>query len=133
MKALMAICLILLTSCSSFSEHRDWAFMEKVGGLIVAGQDKNPNWLILRGDISGLKSFSADTSQLNSALAIESIESEIIKSTIQVYVVTTAISNRNSKTEISGVDISGTKPGAYEVVYLNPDGSTVHLKDIVVY
>jgi len=132
MRRLFILLIILpLFGCVA-SERRDWSFMQSVGGLTVAGQDKNPNWLILRGDISGLKKFSTKPTQVNSALALKSVEAKIHDSKIQIYVVTTLISERYSTTEISGVNISGAKKGTYMIQYLNPDNSTVDLKKVVI-
>ena len=111
----IASLLILLIGCSVISERKDWNFIEKVGGLTVAGQDKNPNWLIIRGDVSGLREFSTKPSQVNSALAVKSVERKITNSTIQIYVVTTVVSEKFPGTEISGVDISDVNAGTYKV------------------
>jgi len=129
--------LITILFCSSLigcaaSERRDWAFMQSVGGLSAAVQDKNPSWLIIRGDVSGLKEFSTKPTQMNSALAIKSVEAKVRDSRIQIYVVTTLISKKYSTTEINGVDISGVKRGTYTVQYLNPDNSTVDLNEVII-
>jgi hypothetical protein len=129
--AIIFLCLALI-GCST-SERRDWSFMRAVGGITVVGQDKNPNRLILRGDISGLKEFSNKPTQINSALALKMIASEIHDSTIQIYVLTTLVSDRYRNTEISGVSISGVKKGRYMVQYKNPDGTTVDLKEVILY
>lgn len=124
------VLLSLLFGCA-VSDHQDWIFMQSVGGLSVAGQDKNPDWLIIRGDVSGLKKFSTEPTQVNSAIALKSIEKVIKDKNIQIYVVTTLITEKHSTTEINGVDISGLKKGTYLVQYLNPDNSTVDLKEVI--
>lgn len=125
------LCLVLI-GCFA-SEHRDWSFMQAVGGITVVGQDKNPDWLILRGDISGLREFSNKPTQINSALALKKVEAEIHDSTIQIYVITTLLSDSNRGTEISGVSISGAKKGRYMVQYKNQDGTTVDLREVSIY
>jgi len=129
----IALAMLLISSCSVIESHQDWGFMQRVGGLTVAGQGKNPNWLIVRGDVSGFKEFSVKPTQVNSALALKYIEAEIKESTIGLYVVTTLISDKYNRTEINGVDISGIKKGDYLVQYLNPDNSTVDLKKVSIY
>ncbi len=129
----ISLVMLFLASCSVASEHRDWTFMKSVGGLIVVGQDKNPNWLIVRGDVSGLKEFSSKPTLINSALAFESIEHEVSDSKIRFFVVTTLISEIHSSTEISGFNISGIKKGKYQIQYLNPDNSVVDLKEVEIY
>tara|TARA_B100000767_G_scaffold269173_1_gene290606 strand:+ start:1158 stop:1562 length:405 start_codon:yes stop_codon:yes gene_type:complete len=129
----IVLTILLISACSVIETHQDWGFMQRVGGLTVAGQDKNPNWLIVRGDVSGFKYFSVKPTQVNSALALKYIEAEIKESTIELYVVTTLISDKYNRTEINGVDISGIKKGEYLVRYLNPDNSTVDLKKVSIY
>lgn len=133
MKLLTTLLIFLTLSSCVVSERQDWSFMQSVGGLSVVGQDKNPSWLIIRGDVSGLKKFSTKPTLINSALAVKSVEAEVKDSKIQIYVVTTLISKKYSTTEISGVGISGIKPGTYMVQYLNQDGSAVDLEEIIIY
>ncbi len=107
--------------------------MQAVGGLTVAGQGKNPGWLIIHGDVSGLKEFSNKPTQLNSALAVKRVEAGVHDSTIQIYVLTTLVSDRNKNTEISGVQIPVELKGRYMVQYKKPDGTTVDLKEVTFY
>ena len=104
--------------------------MEKVGGLTKVGQDKNPGWLIIRGDVSGLNKFSHKPVLVNSALTVKEVGKKITDSMIQIYVVTTITSDKYPSPEISGVDISGIEKGTYRVEYLNSDGSSVYLSDV---
>ena len=122
--------LVIVSSCSVISEHRDWNFIKDVGGLNIGGQDKNPGWLIIRGDVSGLKEFSHKPNLVNSALAVKEVAKEISDSTIKIYVVTTVISDTYKSSEISGVDISGIEKGTYKVEYLNPNGESVFLSEV---
>ena len=115
------------------SEHRDWTFIQQTGGLVVAGQDKNPNWLLLRGDVSGLYEFSEKPTLVNSAIALKEVKAKYKENKIQVYVVTTLVSDKYKETEITGVNISGLKSGQYTVQYLNPDKTTIDLKTIEIY
>ncbi len=131
-KVFFSLVLLLVSSCSVFSEHRDWSFVESAGGITVGGQDKNPNWLIIRGDVSGVKEFSTKPTAINSAIALKSLEHIVKKNVIQIYVVTTLTSEKYHLTEISGINISGVKKGIYKVQYLNPDNSVVELKEVVI-
>jgi len=131
-KVFFSLILLLLSSCSVFSEHKDWSFVESVGGISVGGQDKNPNWLIIRGDVSGIKEFSSKPTVINSAIALKSVEHVIKDNVIQFYIVATLASEKYHSTEISGIDISGIKKGVYKVQYLNPDNSVVNLKEVVI-
>ena len=123
--------LLLLASCAAAtSQRQDWKFIESVGGLYVGGQDKNPNWLNIRGDVSGLQEFSNKPTTINSGLAVKNVE-KIIKGTkIQIYVVTTLVSGKYPDSKIYGIDIKGIKKGKYVVQYLNPDNTIVDLKEI---
>jgi len=118
-----------LYGCTA-GEHRSWEFIQKVGGLNLVGQDKDPGWLIVRGDVSGLQEFSTKPTQLNSALAVKKVEAVVRDKRIQIFVVTTLAGKMYPSSEIRGADISGIKRGTYLVQYLNPDNSTVDLREI---
>lgn len=132
MAGMLALLVLSISGCAS-AEHQSWDFIQKVGGLTVVGQDKNPSWLIIHGDISGLKEFSVKPTLLNSALAIKSVEAIVRDTKIQIYVVTTPASKMYPDTEIRGVGISGIKKGTYMVQYQNPDNSTIDLKEVTIY
>lgn len=107
--------------------------MESVGGLTVAGQDKNPCWLIVRGDVSGLSRYSVKPTTINSGLTVMKVASRVGEGKIQIFVVTTLASKKYPSAVIHGVDITGIKKGRYKVQYLNPDGSTVDLNNVDIY
>jgi len=132
---LITISIIPMAGCSGIineatAQRQDWEFMESVGGLSVAGQDKNPNWLIIRGDVSGLKEYSTKPTLVNSGIVVKEVRKKIKKSQIQIYVITTLVSKKHSDPKIYGVSIAEAKKGKYKIQYLNPDGSTVDLQEI---
>jgi hypothetical protein len=135
MKKIIYITLLfLITGCSVVtSQRQDWKFMESVGGLSVGGQDKNPNWLIIRGNVSGTQEFSSKPKTMNSALAVKTVERIFKDSKIQIYVVTTLVSDKYSDPKIYGIRIEGIKKGKYMVQYLNPDNTAVDLKEVEIY
>ena len=133
MKNIIWIFILILCSCSVVEERQDWSFIESVGGINVGAQDKNPNWLILRGDVSGLHEFSVKPTQLNSALALKSVEASADNPAINLYVTTTVISKKFSTTKIEGADISSVKAGQYTVQYLNKDGSVVKIGNVTIH
>jgi hypothetical protein len=107
--------------------------MESVGGLTVGGQDKNPNWLNIKGDVSGLHEYSKKPTRMNSGLAVKKVEKFIKNSNIQIYVVTTLASDKYSDSKIYGIEIKGLKKGKYLVQYLNSDNSIVDLNEVEIY
>ena len=107
--------------------------MESVGGLSVAGQDQDPDWLVVRADVSGLTQYSTKPTAINSALVVMALEKRITESNIQIYVVTTVVSEKYPSSVVRGVNISGIKKGRYMVQYLNPDGSVIDLKEVEIY
>ncbi len=130
--------LFFISGCSMMisiisSEHRSWEFMESVGGLNIGNQGKNPNWLIIKGDVSGCYNFSNKSKGVNSGLTTKELECEIKGSIIQIYVVTTLPSDTYPSSRILGVKIPTLKKGEYMVQYLNPDGSVVDLKTIYIF
>ena len=128
---------LIAAACSpilnvAMSEHRDWDFMKSVGGLTVGVQDKNPDWLIIRGDVSGLAQYSTKPTTINSALTVMDVRKNVEGTNIQVYVVTTLACEKYPDPKIYGVSIKGVKEGRYLVQYLNPDGSVVDLKEVTI-
>lgn len=125
--------LLVLLGCLSVSERQDWMFVESCGGLTVRGQDKNPNYLNLSGDVSGLYEFSAKPTIQNSALAVKKVKSIIKPNEIQIYVTTCLISKKYNSSKIFGVKINGVLKGKNKVYYLNKNGSKHFLKEVNIY
>jgi len=133
-KAIYITLLFFITACSTvMSQRQDWKNIESVGGLSVAGQDKNPNWLIIRGDVSGLQEFSNKPTTMTSVLTVKKVNAIIKDSYIQIYVITTLVCKKYPDPKIYGVKIPKIKPGKYMVQYLNPDNTVVNLKEIEIY
>ena len=58
----------------------------------------------------------------------------IIKNShIQIYILTTLVSDKYPDPKIYGAKIPKIKPGKYMVQYLNPDNTAVDLKEIEIY
>ena len=136
MKKVIYLILLLFIAggCSIVtSQRQNWKFMESVGGLSVVGQDKNPNWLIIKGNVSGLQEFSTKPTTKNSALTVKKVKTIIKDSHIQMYILTTLVSDKYPDPKIYGVKISKIKPGKYMVQYLNPDNTVVDLKEVEIY
>lgn len=130
-KLYIASVFLFLIGCSAvLSERQDWGFINEVGGLEVVGQDKNPNWLIIHGDVSGLHEFSSKPSTMNSALTVKSVKKKVTEFSIQIYIVTTLVSDKYPDPRIYGIDISDVKAGTYKIQYLNPDKSLIDLKTV---
>jgi len=130
--SILLLGMLTLSGCSNISEHCDWEFIQQVGGLSIVGQDKNPNWLIIRGDISGSKEFTQKPTLMNSGLAVKNVEKIVDKNTIKIYVIITDVSRKHPNTEIFGINITGVKEGTYKVQYLNPDNTVIDLKQICI-
>ncbi|MBU2709210.1 hypothetical protein KCM76_24660 [Zooshikella marina] len=133
MKIIFLVFSLALVSCSEVEERQDWAFVQSVGGIIIGGQDKNPNWLILRGDVSGLHEFTVKPTQINSALALKSVHVYTGDGVLNLYITTTLISKTYDSTKIEGVDISSVKAGQYIVQYLNKDGSVERIGNVTIH
>ena len=130
--SILLLGMLTLSGCSNVSEHRDWEFIQQVGGLSIIGQDKNPNWLIIRGDVSGLKEFTQKPTWVSSVLAVKNVEKIVDENTIKIYVVTTVVSKKYPNSEIFGINITGVKEGTYKIQYLNPDNTVIDLKQIYI-
>ena len=125
---------LLLAGCGSVakvatSEHRDWSFIESVGGLEIVGQDKNPHYLRINCDVSGTRKITCNPTAINSALAVRKIGKRINENVVQIYIVTSVITEDLSSSA-HGVNLGSIDKGKYEIQYLNPDNSVVTLGEI---
>lgn len=128
---LLFIIPLLFVGCGSIvriasSDHCDWSFIETVGGLEIIGQDKNPNYLRIDCDVSGTRKITHTPTIVNSALAIREVRKRIDGNIIQIYIVTSVITEGFSSRAF-GVNLGLIEKGKYEIQYLNPDNSTVTL------
>lgn len=71
MKNSMLLLPLFMVGCQTvLSERRNWDFIQDVGGLEVIGQDsKHPDWLVIHGDVSGIRKFSDEPTLMNSDLS----------------------------------------------------------------
>ena len=129
-KLIMGIISLSFLGCSTLDTHQDYSFIEQVGGIAVIGQSDDPDFLEIRVNVSGLETIAVKPTTLNSALAVKSVKSEIDGSKINIYVVTTLVSDNNPNFTASKVNIGGANKGLNQVFYLNKDGSVVKLKDV---
>lgn len=81
------------------------------------------NRLIVVCDVSGLKTVTVKPAMTNSAMAVRELKCSRIGNTLQLSVVTSVI-KKGMSSECGSLDLSAHPPGAYSIVYLDPDGTT---------
>lgn len=137
---LMLLALVpLLTGCTSCvslvtSHGQSWEMVQSVGGLRVDNpvtQADGTVFLPVICNVSGLETITVKPTMHGSSLVVRKIAVKCRKDKIQLQVVTCVVDNRHTSAT-KGVDLGRLKKGTYLVEYLNPDGTTVTLREVEV-
>jgi len=142
-KIIASLILPILLSTASFagltslltSEHRDWNFVQSVGGIAVADPIIKGNktiWLPIICNVSGLENITVKPTMVNSALVVRKLEYKVENDKILIYLETSLIDDQNKDVKTKGVLLENIKPGVYRVEYLNPDKSSHFIREIKV-
>lgn len=127
--ALMIIGFFAANPVSFFTGQRQpWSFIQAVGGMKV---DIKENHLVVRCDVSGLKTVTTKPMTINSAMGVREMKCSRLGSVLQLSVVTSAI-EKGMTTECGSLDLSKYPAGPYSVVYLDPDGTTHAIETITI-
>jgi hypothetical protein len=121
-------------SCASFltSRGQSWEMLQSVGGLRVddpVPQADGTTFLPVICNVSGLETITVKPTRLNSALVVRKVSAKCRGNRIQIQVVTCVVDNNHTSVS-KGVGLGARKYGAYQVDYLNPDGTTVMIRRI---
>ena len=124
---------LLLTSCGTVAESRNWEFVQSVGGIAVEQPTKSTDgWLLpVQADVSGLRAITVTPTLLNSALSCKSVRASIEGQVIYITVVT-GVAGRDRTSICPPANLQEIRPGAYSVLYRGPNGKVVQLSKIVV-
>lgn len=128
--------LVGCTSCVSLitSHGQPWEMVQSVGGLRVDNPVTQANgtvFLPVICNVSGFETITVKPTMLNSALVVRKIAVKHRTDKIQIQVVTCVVDNKHTSAT-KGVDLGKVKKATYLVEYLNPDGTTVTLREIEV-
>jgi hypothetical protein len=127
----------LLAGCPSgagllTSQGQSWGAMQSVGGLRIDApvvEADGSTYLPLLCDVSGLQTITVKPTAMNSSQVVRQIVVQRRKEKIQLQVVT-GIADNQRMSVVRGVSLGRVPEGEYPLEYLNPDGSTVMLKEI---
>ena len=122
-----ASCALLLTS-----RGQSWDMIQSVGGLRVddpATQPDGTTFLPVVCNVSGLEEITVKPTTINSALVVKKTTARFKEDSIQIQIVTCVVDDKHTSVS-KGVDLGTLSSGIYQVEYLNPDGSTIPLKQI---
>jgi hypothetical protein len=127
----------LLAGCPSgagllTSQGQSWGAMQSVGGLRIDApvvEADGSTYLPLLCDVSGLQTITVKPTAMNSSQVVRQIVVQRRKEKIQLQVVTGIADNQRASVA-RGVSLGRVPEGVYQLEYVNPDGSTVMLKEI---
>jgi hypothetical protein len=111
----------------------DWDFVQSVGGLKVLEPERQPDgsWLLpVACDVSGLTAVTVEPTAINSGIEVASTEAVVDSGTIQLWIVTCVAGDEDLTCKAPPARLAELAPGDHQVVYRNPDGSSVPLRTI---
>jgi hypothetical protein len=106
--------------------------IQSVGGLRVDDpvlQTDGTIYLPVLCNVSGLDTITVKPTAMNSALVVRKIAVKRRGEKIQLQVVTCVVDNKHTSV-VKGVALGKMPMGVYHVEYLNPDGTTVSLREV---
>jgi hypothetical protein len=127
-----AVATLLITGCAA--EHRDWAFVQSIGGMAVGTPYRTASGVMLpvAVDVSGLKTITTKPRVMNSGLAVKEIVVRREGHTLGIALFTTAAGGSSARTTSGDVALGDLQPGRYSVVYAEPNGGRVDMGEVTV-
>ena len=133
----MLVLAPMLAGCASCAglltaQGQSWGMIQSVGGLRVDDpvvQADGTTYLPVLCNVSGLDTITVKPTAINSALVVRKIAVKQRKEKIQIQVVTCVVDNKHTSVA-KGVSLGKMPEGTYQLEYLNPDGTTVNLKEV---
>ena len=107
--------------------------MQSVGGIAVSQPFKeSAGWVLpVRADVSGLQTVTVKPTLLNSAVVCTSVQTSIEGNVIYVTV-KTGVARKGLSSTCPFAQLGTIKSGSYAVLYREPSGKTVKLRDVAV-
>lgn len=135
----MLVLAPLLAGCASCvgllsAQGESWGMIQSVGGLRVDDPVVQPDgttYLPLLCNVSGLETITVKPTAMNSSHVVRKIVVTRRKEKIQIQVVTCIVDNKHTSVA-RGVSLGKVPEGTYQLEYVNPDGTTVMLKEIMI-
>jgi hypothetical protein len=125
----LPMALLLVGACAG--DHRDWAFVQSVGGMALGTPYQTPEGVKLpvRVDVTGSRTITTPPTALNSGLAIKEIRVRRNGSNVRLELLT-AVAGKGSSSSSRDVLLGNLEPGRYAIQYAEPNGGTVALGEI---
>ena len=114
------------------SRAQNWSMIQSVGGLRVGNpvkRDDGTIFLPIVCNVSGLETITTKPQAMNSSLVVRRIWVKVTPRRIQIQLITCIVDNRHTS-RTQGESLGKPLPGHYAVEYLNPDRSTVAIREI---
>ena len=120
---------VILSGCSGpFTEHRDWRFVQSVGGMAIGQPRRKSNStysLPVECNVSGTRAITVHPTALNSAFMCAGFD--VRKNGSSVYLtLRTSLFGRSSRCK--AISLGRLTPGTYSVYYRDPDGTSHFLR-----
>ena len=129
----VAFLVPMLANAALLGTARTWEFMQSVGGVGLGKPVfESETWrLPLLCDVSGLKSFTAKPTMLNSGLILADTKTSILDHDIIISIETGIAGLAGKSSACDAVNVGNIKSGKYRVMYRDPDGRNYLVGDVV--
>ena len=101
-------------------KHVDWNFVQAVGGMKIELVEKR---LDVFCNVSGTETITVKPTQVNSGIGVRKVKCSRVGDEIRLSVITGVFEN-GMPTDCGNVDLTAYPAGEYQVVYVDPDGTT---------
>jgi len=120
-----AALVVILSGCSGpFTEHRDWRFVQSVGGMAIGQPQRKSSSrysLPVECNVSGLRAITVPPTTINSVLMCAGFD--VRKDGSDVYLtLRTSLFGRSS--QCKAISLGRLIPGTYSVYYRDPNGTS---------
>lgn len=133
MKNIVAIVLIGAASiaCSQVENVASWRFIQSVGGMAIGTPIKTKGvWILpIFVDVSGLKKFTSNPTNLNSGIVCRRITSQIEGKTIYLTV-HTGIPAKTGSAKCASIEMKSMIKGKHDVFYKEQNGNRQFIAEV---
>ncbi len=127
-------CLPVLAGHAKFEQARSWHFIDARGGLQV-GQPirESGQWLLpVACNVSGIEALGSRPVIIHNNLAWSKSVARVEGFLVFLTLYTALQGPRSPSAKCGPAEIPRLQSGTYEVLYLNPDGTTQQLGEIII-
>jgi hypothetical protein len=123
--------LVLCAPCALAATPQPWAFVVSVGGIKVGDPvEANGAWTLpVQADVSGLETFTAKPTVLNSARVCARVAAEIVDNSIYLTI-HSDLAGVTKSARCPPAQLGAISPGKYKIFYKGPQDAPILLRSV---